>query len=188
MAKAEASVEELVGMIERGELRLPEMQRRYVWRSTRVRERAVDFTDFRQDINTLVRLAPKRKSRKKGGGFRCSVTGRLWPVFVPFGHFAGSQANFATPYQALRGRFFPLLIGAGFAEIGFIFASFTNSFSIFFCSLERDRLVIFICLIMPHAKRRDETPARSSRGNSLASALCCPLLNHALYDRKEQPN
>ncbi len=31
MAKAEASVEELVGMIERGELRLPEMQHRYVW-------------------------------------------------------------------------------------------------------------------------------------------------------------
>lgn len=38
MAKAEASVEELVGMIERGELRLPEMQRKYVWRSTRVRD------------------------------------------------------------------------------------------------------------------------------------------------------
>src|SRR5438874_13126134 len=38
MAKAEASVEELVGMIERGELRLPEMQRRYIWRSTRVRD------------------------------------------------------------------------------------------------------------------------------------------------------
>lgn len=38
MAKAEASVEELVGRIERGELRLPEMQRRYVWRSTRVRD------------------------------------------------------------------------------------------------------------------------------------------------------
>lgn len=38
MAKAEASVEELVGMIERSELRLPEMQRRYVWRSTRVRD------------------------------------------------------------------------------------------------------------------------------------------------------
>jgi len=38
MAKAEASVEELVGMIERGALRLPEMQRRYVWRSTRVRD------------------------------------------------------------------------------------------------------------------------------------------------------
>lgn len=37
MAKAEASVEELVGMIEHGELRLPEMQRQYVWRSTRVR-------------------------------------------------------------------------------------------------------------------------------------------------------
>jgi hypothetical protein len=38
MGKAEASVEELVGMIERGELRLPEMQRQYVWRSTRVRD------------------------------------------------------------------------------------------------------------------------------------------------------
>ena len=38
LAKAEASVEELVSMIERGELRLPEMQRRYVWRSTRVRD------------------------------------------------------------------------------------------------------------------------------------------------------
>ena len=38
MSKAEASVEELVGMIERGELRLPEMQRRYVWRATRVRD------------------------------------------------------------------------------------------------------------------------------------------------------
>lgn len=38
MSKAEATVEELVGMIERGELRLPEMQRRYVWRSTRVRD------------------------------------------------------------------------------------------------------------------------------------------------------
>ena len=35
MAKSEKSVEELVSMIERGELRLPEMQRRYVWRSTR---------------------------------------------------------------------------------------------------------------------------------------------------------
>lgn len=38
MAKREASVEELVGMIERGSLRLPEMQRQYVWRSTRVRD------------------------------------------------------------------------------------------------------------------------------------------------------
>jgi len=38
VAKAEATVEELVGMIERGELRLPEMQRQYVWRSPRVRD------------------------------------------------------------------------------------------------------------------------------------------------------
>lgn len=38
MSKAEAAVEDLVGVVERGELRLPEMQRRYVWRSTRVRD------------------------------------------------------------------------------------------------------------------------------------------------------
>jgi hypothetical protein len=38
MSKAEASVQELVTMIERGELQLPEMQRQYVWRSTRVRD------------------------------------------------------------------------------------------------------------------------------------------------------
>jgi len=38
MAKAEATVEELVGKIQRGELRLPEMQRQYVWQSTRVRD------------------------------------------------------------------------------------------------------------------------------------------------------
>ena len=38
MAKSEAKVEELVAMIERGELRLPEMQRRYVWKATRVRD------------------------------------------------------------------------------------------------------------------------------------------------------
>src|ERR1700747_3255203 len=38
VARSEASVEELVNMIQRGELRLPEMQRRYVWRATRVRD------------------------------------------------------------------------------------------------------------------------------------------------------
>lgn len=38
MGKAEATVQELVDKIERGGLRLPEMQRRYVWRSTRVRD------------------------------------------------------------------------------------------------------------------------------------------------------
>jgi hypothetical protein len=38
MAKTEATVEELVSMIERRRLRLPEMQRRYVWRSPRVRD------------------------------------------------------------------------------------------------------------------------------------------------------
>lgn len=38
VGKAEKSVEELVSAIERGDLRLPEMQRQYVWRSTRVRD------------------------------------------------------------------------------------------------------------------------------------------------------
>ncbi len=38
MAKAEATVDELVGMMECSELRLPEMQRLYVWRLTKVRD------------------------------------------------------------------------------------------------------------------------------------------------------
>lgn len=38
MAKVEKTVEELVSMIEHGELLLPEMQRPYVWRSPRVRD------------------------------------------------------------------------------------------------------------------------------------------------------
>jgi hypothetical protein len=38
VAKAEAKVEELIAMIERGKLRLPEMQRHQVWRATRVRD------------------------------------------------------------------------------------------------------------------------------------------------------
>lgn len=38
MAKSEASVEELVNMIKRGDIRLPEMQRKYVWRAPRVRD------------------------------------------------------------------------------------------------------------------------------------------------------
>lgn len=38
MAKGEAKVEELVDKIESGALRLPEMQRRYVWRATRIRD------------------------------------------------------------------------------------------------------------------------------------------------------
>jgi hypothetical protein len=38
MRKVDTNVKELVGMIERGELRLPEMQRRYVWRAPRVRD------------------------------------------------------------------------------------------------------------------------------------------------------
>jgi hypothetical protein len=38
MRKVDTNVNELVGMIRRGELRLPEMQRRYVWRAPRVRD------------------------------------------------------------------------------------------------------------------------------------------------------
>jgi hypothetical protein len=79
MAKAEASVEELVGMIERGELRLPEMQRRYVWRSTRVRDL----------LDSLYRGYP-------------SGAILLWETdeAVPLQDFAVAQQ--ANPYQSTR--------------------------------------------------------------------------------------
>jgi len=38
MGKVDTSVRELVDMVKRGELRLPEMQRRYVWTASRVRD------------------------------------------------------------------------------------------------------------------------------------------------------
>lgn len=38
MPKIDISVREMVDMIDRGELRLPELQRRYVWPATRVRD------------------------------------------------------------------------------------------------------------------------------------------------------
>lgn len=38
MRKVDTNVRDLVSMIERGELRLPEMQRRYVWKAPRVRD------------------------------------------------------------------------------------------------------------------------------------------------------
>lgn len=79
MAKAEASVEELVSMIERGELRLPEMQRQYVWRSTRVRDL----------LDSLYRSYP-------------SGAILLWETdeSVPLQAFAISQS--ANPYQSTR--------------------------------------------------------------------------------------
>jgi uncharacterized protein with ParB-like and HNH nuclease domain len=79
MAKAEAAVEELVGMIERGELRLPEMQRRYVWRSTRVRDL----------LDSLYRGYP-------------SGTILLWQTdeAVPQQEFAVAQQS--NPYQSTR--------------------------------------------------------------------------------------
>lgn len=79
MAKAEASVEELVGMIERGELRLPEMQRQYVWRSTRVRDL----------LDSLYRGYP-------------SGAILLWETdeAVPLQEFAVTQQN--NPYQSTR--------------------------------------------------------------------------------------
>src|SRR5438876_1759250 len=79
MAKAEASVEELVGMIERGELRLPEMQRRYVWRSPRVRDL----------LDSLYRGYP-------------SGAILLWEAAdaVPLQEFAVQQQN--NPYQTTR--------------------------------------------------------------------------------------
>lgn len=38
MAQQDIPIKELVSKIERGEIRLPEMQRQYVWQSTRVRD------------------------------------------------------------------------------------------------------------------------------------------------------
>jgi hypothetical protein len=38
MAKQEATVTQLVGMIEKGQIRLPEMQRKFVWKATKVRD------------------------------------------------------------------------------------------------------------------------------------------------------
>lgn len=79
MAKAEATVEELVTMIERGELRLPEMQRQYVWRSTRVRDL----------MDSLYRGYP-------------SGAILLWETDedVPLQKFAISQS--VSPYQSTR--------------------------------------------------------------------------------------
>src|SRR3954470_14544090 len=79
MARADATVEELVTMIERGELRLPEMQRRYVWRSTRVRDL----------LDSLYRGYP-------------SGAILLWETDeeVPLQDFAISQN--ASPYQSTR--------------------------------------------------------------------------------------
>ena len=39
MSKTDIKVRELVDKVQRGELALPEMQRRYVWPATRVRVR-----------------------------------------------------------------------------------------------------------------------------------------------------
>lgn len=80
MAKAEATVAELVSMIESGELRLPEMQRQYVWRSTRVRDL----------LDSLYRGYP-------------SGAILLWETddeSIPQQHFAISQK--ANPYQSTR--------------------------------------------------------------------------------------
>ncbi|WP_175848326.1 GmrSD restriction endonuclease domain-containing protein [Burkholderia arboris] len=79
MAKAEATVEELVSMIERGELRLPEMQRQYVWRSPRVRDL----------LDSLYRGYP-------------SGAILLWETdeAVPLQDFAVSQST--NPYQSTR--------------------------------------------------------------------------------------
>jgi hypothetical protein len=79
MAKAEASVDELVGMIERGDLQLPEMQRQYVWQSTRVRDL----------LDSLYRGYP-------------SGAILLWETDedVPIRNFATTQQR--SPYQSTR--------------------------------------------------------------------------------------
>ena len=71
MAKAEATVEELVSMIERGELRLPEMQRRYVWRSTRVRD-LLDSLYRGYPSGAILSGKPTKTCR---AGIRCHANG-----------------------------------------------------------------------------------------------------------------
>lgn len=79
MARTEATIEELVSMIERGELRLPEMQRQYVWRAARVRDL----------LDSLYRGYP-------------SGTILLWEtdMAVPERAFAVEQEK--NPYQSVR--------------------------------------------------------------------------------------
>src|SRR5512139_43221 len=79
MNKVDISVNQLVGMIQRGELRLPEMQRRYVWRATRVRDL----------VDSLYRGYP-------------SGAILLWETdeAVPLQDFAVTQQG--NPYQATR--------------------------------------------------------------------------------------
>ncbi|NTV70096.1 MAG: DUF262 domain-containing protein [Azonexaceae bacterium] len=79
MASAEAKVQELVTMIERGELRLPEMQRQYVWKSTRVRDL----------LDSLYRGYPS-------GAILVWETDEA----VPLQQFAVAQQQ--TPYQSVR--------------------------------------------------------------------------------------
>lgn len=79
MAKAEASVEELVGSIERGELQLPEMQRGYVWKGHRVRDL----------LDSLYRNYPS-------GAILVWETDEK----VPLQEFAVEQQN--NPYQGTR--------------------------------------------------------------------------------------
>jgi hypothetical protein len=82
MAKAEATVEELVGMIERGELRLPEMQRRYVWRSTRVRDLLDSLLVQRANAGWSSRPAPASGPTSvaaRQSAARRTRDGRGWP-------------------------------------------------------------------------------------------------------------
>jgi uncharacterized protein with ParB-like and HNH nuclease domain len=105
MAKQEASVEELVMMIERGELRLPEMQRQYVWRSTRVRDL----------MDSLYRGYP-------------SGAILLWETDedVPQRQFSVKQVN--NPYQSVRllldGQQRLTSLSAGGAQLACSFTTF----------------------------------------------------------------
>ncbi len=60
MSKTDTTVGQLVDMIQRGDLRLPEMQRRYVWTSTRVRDAYSDDSghSFRPDSGQSFRRNP----------------------------------------------------------------------------------------------------------------------------------
>lgn len=125
MAKVDRTVHDLVGMVERGELRLPEMQREYVWRSTRVRDlldslyrgypsgvilawesdEAVATRDFAVDAASVTAVRPlllldgqQRLTSLSAvlRGLPVSVRGRKHPVEILFNLEHPTELSFIT--------------------------------------------------------------------------------------------
>ena len=118
MGKAERTVEELVSKIERGEIRLPEMQRRCVWKKTRVRDLldslyrgypsgAILLWETDEEVSPPTRgalrrgsLRPPLRSRRVFGWlaepYPC-LADRCWPAYAQ-----GASAWQPSPSAPLR--------------------------------------------------------------------------------------